>query len=551
MVNENTPSSSQPTGKHKKMCQEILDDIAAEPFELTKSKKCPYCGALKFQYETKASENLQLYFHDTEHEIANRFKACPRISESIIEKTVPEVDQRVYNKPQTSQVTMSRIYLPIKEITEATNNWTALIQVVERPPIHQSKNDSTMHYRRYLFTDEEGTKVAAVVYNNVIDEFTQPLLMPYKRYYVSGAKVRPEIPLYQVGDYKYKWTLVKGTNVEDYEEPMPPQLPCSIEIHQFANLHKYADTENPRNLLAVIVHAFPKRTVGTNTTREVIVINEEMKPMILTLWNQFEKDDDKIERLKSIYSQYLLQTKTCWVSGKMKLASDAKSLWAATCGNCRKNYNMPPNTAMKCRSCQADTYVEARCRIPMAIKDETGTIYAIIYGTDAERIIPFSGNDLYEAEKNGQNIKGEIEAVIEKHSVVCFIKYTESGYHTILKLYTADHMNTEKNMHEEQLSKKDTASSSSAKVVEKQLFTPTLKNVLQSVAMKIEKDPTIGSSEPLVKKRIYFETQPIASSSITTATPSKQASPKPSQFNLETHKDLPASPSKKSRPKMD
>ncbi|GER49100.1 RNA pyrophosphohydrolase [Striga asiatica] len=52
MVNENTPSSSQPTGKHKKMCQEILDDIAAEPFKLTKSKKCPYCGALKFQYET-------------------------------------------------------------------------------------------------------------------------------------------------------------------------------------------------------------------------------------------------------------------------------------------------------------------------------------------------------------------------------------------------------------------------------------------------------------------------------------------------------------------
>ncbi|GER29494.1 replication protein A 70 kDa DNA-binding subunit, partial [Striga asiatica] len=248
---------------------------------------------------------------------------------------------------------------------------------------------------------------------------------------------------------------------------------------------------------------------------------------------------------------YLLQTKTCWVSGKMKLASDAKSLWAATCGNCRKNYNMPPNTAMKCRSCQADTYVEARCRIPMEIKDETGTIYAIIYGTDAERIIPFSGNDLYEAEKNGQNIKGEIEAVIEKHSVVCFIKYTESGYHTILKLYTSDHMNTEKNMHEEQLSKKDTASSSSAQVVEKQLFTPTLKNVLQSVAMKNEKDPTIGSSEPLVKKRINFETQPIASSSITTATPSKQASPKPSQFNLETHKDLPARPSKKSRPKMD
>ncbi|GER31307.1 replication protein A 70 kDa DNA-binding subunit B [Striga asiatica] len=374
---------------------------------------------------------------------------------------------------------MSRIYLPIKEITENTNNWTALIQVVEKPPVHQSKNDSTMHYRRYLFTDEEGTKVAAVVYNTDIDEFAPPLLMPYKRYYVSGAKVRPEIPLYQVGDYKYKWTLVKGTNVEEYEEPLPPQLPCSIEIHP-------------------------------------------MKPMLLTLWNQFETDH-----------------------------GDNKSLWSATCSNCRKNYNMPPNTAMKCRSCQANTYVEARCRIPMVIKDETGTLYAMIYGTDAEKIIPFSGNDLYEAEKNGQDLKGEIEALIEKHRVVCFIKYTESAYHTILKLYTADDMNTEKNMLEDQPPRKDTPSSLSPQVVEKQLFTPTLKNVLQSVSMKIEKDPSIGSSETLVKKRINFESQPTASSSITTAAPSKQASPKSSQFNPETHADLPASPSKKSRPKMD
>ncbi|CAA0816378.1 Unknown protein [Striga hermonthica] len=526
---------------------------------------------------------------------------------------------------------MSRICLPIKEITDATKNWTALIQVVERPPVHESKNDSTMHYRRYLFTDEEGTKVAAVVYNAVIQEFKPPLLMPYKRFYVSGARVRPEIPLYQVGDYKYKWNLVKGTNVEEYEEPLPPQLPCSIEIHPFANLHKYADTENPRSLLAVVVHAFPIKTVGSNTTRELIVINEEMKPMLFTLWNQFNKDEGEtlantiasaniVLAMRSKVStfhglslstkvgtclmvnppipaaadlkQWYIQnkdsvaklidegaykntdklypwpestdiitvqnaltsikySKTCWVTGKIKLAGDNKSLWAATCSNCHKNYNMPPNTTMKCRSCQANTYVEARCRIPMAIKDATGTIYAMIYGTDAERIIPFSGHDLYEAEKNGQDLKGEIEALIENLSVVCFIKYTESAYHTILKLYTTDDMSTEKNMLEEQPSKKTAASSSSAQVVEKQLFTPTLKNVLQSVAMKIEKDPNIGSSEPPVKKRINFESQPTASSSITTATPPKQASPKPSQINLQPHTDPPASPSKKSRPKMD
>ncbi|GER36256.1 replication protein A 70 kDa DNA-binding subunit B [Striga asiatica] len=225
-------------------------------------------------------------------------------------------------------VTMSRIYLPIKEITENTNNWTALIQVVERPPVHQSKNDSMMHYRRYLFTYEEGTKVAAVVYNTVIDEFALQLLMPYKRYYISRAKVRTEIPLYQVGDYKYKWTLVKGTMLKNMKNPCP---------HNFCAQLKFICLQ-----------------ICTN-----------------------------------MQTQRIPETKTCWISGKIKLASDNKSLWSATCNNYRKNYNMQPNTARKCRSCQADTYVEARFRIPMVIKDETGTLYAMIYGTDAERIIPF------------------------------------------------------------------------------------------------------------------------------------------------------------------
>ncbi|GER47324.1 replication protein A 70 kDa DNA-binding subunit A [Striga asiatica] len=428
---------------------------------------------------------------------------------------------------------MSRIYLPIKEITEATNTWTALIQVVERPPVHQSKNDSTMHYRRYLFTDEEGTKVATVVYNTVIDEFAPPLLMPYKRYYVSGAKVRPEIPLYQVGDYKYKCILVKGTNVEDYEEPLPPQLPCSIEIHPFAILHNYADTENPRSLLAVVVHAFPKRTVGANTTRELIVINEEMKPMILTLWNQFEKDDGPT-LTNNIAAANIVLAMRSRVTTFHGLSLSTK---VGTC--LMVNPPIPAAADLK------QWYIQNKKSVAKLIDEEAYK--------DTNKLYPWPEiNEITTVQKAvtslkyGQDLKGEIEALMEKHSVICFIKYTESAYHTILKLYTVDRMNTETNMLEEQLSKKDTASSSST-----QLFTPTLKNVLQSVAMKIEKDPSIGNAEPLAKKRINFESQPTASSSITTATPSKQASPKPSQPNLETHKDLPASPSKKSRPKMD
>nr|XP_043618624.1 uncharacterized protein LOC122590484 [Erigeron canadensis] len=81
------------------------------------------------------AKNLQLYFHDTEHEMQNRLASCERLSEpaigicmevllqnpyacffrtlknvphlenyQIILKTLPSQDQRVYNKPEVSQV---------------------------------------------------------------------------------------------------------------------------------------------------------------------------------------------------------------------------------------------------------------------------------------------------------------------------------------------------------------------------------------------------------------------------------------------------------------
>lgn len=87
------------------------------------------------QPDEKSAKNLQLYFHDTENEIENRFMSSPRLSKELIAicmaylqqnpyarffsnlrdvpcfaeykiilKTIPGQDQRVYNKPDVSQV---------------------------------------------------------------------------------------------------------------------------------------------------------------------------------------------------------------------------------------------------------------------------------------------------------------------------------------------------------------------------------------------------------------------------------------------------------------
>nr|GFD14300.1 calcineurin subunit B [Tanacetum cinerariifolium] len=130
-------------------------EFPLEPDTLPRVKDCSHCGAVKLNSETRNScclegrifltdnelpdnskaENLQLYFHDTEHELENRLASCPRLSPQLIEKcmkyleknpsacffrslkdiphlddyaiileTLPSKDQRVYNKPDVSQV---------------------------------------------------------------------------------------------------------------------------------------------------------------------------------------------------------------------------------------------------------------------------------------------------------------------------------------------------------------------------------------------------------------------------------------------------------------
>lgn len=42
------------------------------------------------------AKNLQLYFHDSEHELENRLASCPRLCEQVIEKCINSLQQNPY-----------------------------------------------------------------------------------------------------------------------------------------------------------------------------------------------------------------------------------------------------------------------------------------------------------------------------------------------------------------------------------------------------------------------------------------------------------------------
>ncbi|CAA0841939.1 Unknown protein [Striga hermonthica] len=186
---------------------------------------------------------------------------------------------------------MSRKYLQINQVDLDTDGWTVIIQVVEKGHVQFGRTGKKVPYRRYVFTDSQGTIVGATAYGSQV-EFWEDRIIQYKRYYVSGARVQPANPQFQISEYAFTWSLQKGTLVEPFPEKLPPQLPCKIQLQEYAKLRAFAETDHLQNVIGVVVHALPPKNLSAkSTTKELIIVNAENKPMILTLWNEFAKEE--------------------------------------------------------------------------------------------------------------------------------------------------------------------------------------------------------------------------------------------------------------------
>lgn len=184
---------------------------------------------------------------------------------------------------------MSRTLSNVLDITPQLNKrWKNIIQVLESGHVQRSQND--VAYKRLIFTDTRGTKVGAVMYDSAIKLFSK-LLTQYKRYYISNAMVRRTDPVYRVSSYAYSCLLNTKTLVEELVEPIPTSLPCEFDFTNFCDLYKYADSESPQNVRGIVLQCFPSEEQGSPmiTKRDVVIVNEEKKLLLLSLWNQFDE----------------------------------------------------------------------------------------------------------------------------------------------------------------------------------------------------------------------------------------------------------------------
>ncbi|VFR03175.1 unnamed protein product [Cuscuta campestris] len=116
-----------------------------------------------------------------------------------------------------------------------------------------------------------------------------------KTYNITNAVVFPS--KYNVPPpsphYKYVWMLSRQTYIEkvpdsDEIEISNEQEDTLTAFHEFYNL---IGTKCPINFMAIVLEKMPREYISVKETAktayEFTIVNEEMKPMLLTLWEDF------------------------------------------------------------------------------------------------------------------------------------------------------------------------------------------------------------------------------------------------------------------------
>ncbi|XP_071914617.1 replication protein A 70 kDa DNA-binding subunit B-like isoform X4 [Coffea arabica] len=396
---------------------------------------------------------------------------------------------------------MARRCLSVHEVHDKMRRWTVLVQVVEKSHVLTSNGSPPIRFQRLVLTDSEGTMVSAVIYGNDIRYFAN-LLQPFKRYYITGGTVKKQDAKYKISDYHFSWVIHNKTLVEEYVEPNPPMLPCTFEFTKFEDLFRFADTENVQSLQAIVITAFAtKEQNNGSTTRDFIVMNEEKKPMLLTLWNEFEQNQgtqlaNSIGNANVIIGMKLKITTFNYLSLTTKLGSGLL-------------INPPTSEA---------NALKEWTRIGITVDDGTGSINTVIFGLDAEKFIPFTALQFWEAHNEELNFSTELASAIGKHSIVCFIRYYEADYqgqkegkYNIVKAYTIEesvHISMAITTAETNEKIPDLHATVLQSAKKNEFFSPSTKKLLDTIA---ESSATANKVPPLVtttKRTLVFGTVP-------------------------------------------
>ncbi|KAL6564991.1 hypothetical protein OROMI_016441 [Orobanche minor] len=188
-----------------------------------------------------------------------------------------------------------KIYL-LNEITPDTKNWTAKVSIVNKTEPRTSSQPSSIIFQKLLLAYNKENRVEGIVYRGDIDLLKNSLRL-HQTYLISNAVVRPIKPGFEnpLTNNKYQWILGSRTAILATDEDAISSFELSPTFTQSDHFRDFLGTRTLISAAAIIIDGHAPRTVTAkgkqNTLHEYAAVDEQLRPSIITLWNDAAPDD--------------------------------------------------------------------------------------------------------------------------------------------------------------------------------------------------------------------------------------------------------------------
>ncbi|XP_071931589.1 replication protein A 70 kDa DNA-binding subunit B-like isoform X5 [Coffea arabica] len=187
--------------------------------------------------------------------------------------------------------------LSIADIKPKMRGWSVHVIVQEKMHIASSQKSPT-RYQKFVFSDDQGSRVEEIMFNAAIEKMGSKL-HTFKKYLISNADVREIEEQYQTNGLAIQWVISAKTVVEELSEQGSCVLTNEFTPISFKDLASYADSKSQTvDIMAVVVDSMPvipiKRDSQESFVQRFLIVNEEMVPTVLSLWNTFVENEGKL-----------------------------------------------------------------------------------------------------------------------------------------------------------------------------------------------------------------------------------------------------------------
>ncbi|KAL8499220.1 hypothetical protein ACS0TY_022266 [Phlomoides rotata] len=169
----------------------------------------------------------------------------------------------------------------------SVQSWFVKALVAEKTAIRSLKWG---RQQRLVLIDKENQRMQCIIYEQDVDRLNSVLHL-YGTYVIGNGKIKEmSASTPTMGDSKYQIILSRSSYIKATSKHEELPLDHVYQLTPFVDCPQFVDFTNRHiNLLCGVIHVFPSRYIQKiqKTVQEFVVVNEESRPTILTLWEEF------------------------------------------------------------------------------------------------------------------------------------------------------------------------------------------------------------------------------------------------------------------------